>query len=125
MRMVWGVCLLVVGCGDGSAVPDAAVDGPLASLPDANPLLREPFEYLPRIFVGAKNYWQALPSGSPKQFPPSGAVAPAATCCGFPGPVCPPDSTLWTSVTWQDLQFHIDRRARVRRSQLRHQLVHL
>ena len=116
MRMVWGVCLLVVGCGDDSAVPDgplttmpdAPADAPLVMPPDANPLLREPFEYLPRIYDGAKNYWESLPAGSPKQFPPSVGPAPAATCCGFPGAICPPDSTLWTSQTWQDLQFHID-----------------
>ena len=111
---------VLTGCGDDTqptvdaATPDAAArDAPAdaatdAAIIDANPLLMEPYENLPRIFAGAKAYWEQLPAGSPKHFPPPAGPVEAATCCRMPQGYCVPDPSLWTSNTWIEMQFHID-----------------
>jgi hypothetical protein len=111
--------LLLVACSDDTqgypdaALPDARIDAPVDAATDAaidaHPGLTEPYVNLPRIFAGAKAYWEQLPDGSTKQFPASQPLTTSPSlCCVFLGGACTPSPLYWTSPTWTALQFHID-----------------
>lgn len=44
----------------------------------------------------------------PPQFPDSAALAPAVSCCAYPGKKCAPTPALWTNDTWSALKFAVD-----------------
>ena len=119
MRLLVSACVFVA-CGDDNVTPDAArIDAPIDAsrdapadaaidvAADAHPALTEPYVYLPMMFAGAKAYWEQLPDGGSKQFPPTTAATPGS-CCVFPEGACEPSPLYWSSFTWTALQFHID-----------------
>jgi prepilin-type N-terminal cleavage/methylation domain-containing protein len=70
--------------------------------------------FIQKIYVGARIYYleERTKAGqiepTPKQFPVTEPLTPAATCCALGGAKCAPRAAYWKTPTWQGLGFSVD-----------------